>query len=249
MDTNYLVINSTQNKLIKYFNKLKDVTFSKKEKKFLIEGEHLIALASGFLDYIITKKEYNFSYKDIKTIYVSDEILEKLSSGKSKARIIGVCHYKNEEPATSNKLIYLNKVQDPGNVGTIFRTSLAFSYFDILADEETSFKYNIKTIQASQGAIFKENIVKTSFNEIVKFKENGYKIIATTLSEDSIFLDEFLKLNINRFILIFGNEGKGISKEILDIADYKIKIPIQNIDSLNVAISSGILLYELRKNN
>lgn len=146
-------ITSNTNEFIKYLNKLKDTSFSKKENKALIEGEHLVNEAKDYLLAILTLKE--IKGLEIDQYIVTEEILKKLSSGKSFSKIIGLISLKKEEPIKSNVLIYLNRVQDPGNVGTIFRTSLAFSYFDILIDEGSSYKYNPKVIQASQGSIFK----------------------------------------------------------------------------------------------
>lgn len=239
-------ITSLQNSYIKYLNKLKENDFSKNEKKFLIEGFHLVNEAKEYLSEILVL-EYLDEYKDIKQIEVSKEILEKLSSGKSKARIIGICNYIDKKDIHSNILVYLNAIQDPGNVGTIFRTALAFSFFDILIDEKCAFKYNQKVIQSSQGAIFKENIVESNFNELLEFKNKGYKIIVTTLSEKSVYLENF-NFNINdKYIIVFGNEGQGVSKEIINISDYQLKIKMNNIDSLNVAISAGIILNRINE--
>ena len=233
-------IKSTQNEKIKYFNKLKDLSFSKKEGKFLIEGVHLIKMASKYLECVILPEESSEFNCD--EYVVSKEVLDKLSQGKCSARIIGVCKYKEEKTSNSRHLIYLNRVQDPGNVGTIFRTALAFNFKDIIVDDGCASKYNLKTIQASQGAIFDLNIMNKDVSYLKELKDKGYKIIVTTLAPDSRYLSEISKV-LDRYVLVFGNEGTGVSKEILDLADIKLKIQISNIDSLNVAISAGILMH------
>lgn len=238
-------ITSNTNEFIKYFNKLKDTSFSKKENKALIEGEHLVNEAKDYLLAILTLKE--IKGLEIDQYIVTEEILKKLSSGKSFSKIIGLISLKKEEPIKSNVLIYLNRVQDPGNVGTIFRTSLAFSYFDILIDEGSSYKYNPKVIQASQGSIFKLNIINSDYSHLISLKKEGYKIIVTALNNNSIYLKDFKLKDNEKYVIVFGNEGQGVSKEIIDIADYVLKIDINNIDSLNVAIASGIILYSLKK--
>lgn len=238
-------ITSNTNQFIKYLNKLKDTSFSKKENKALIEGEHLVNEAKDYLLAILTLKE--IKGLDVDQYIVTEEILKKLSSGKSFSKIIGLISLKKEEKIKSNVLIYLNRIQDPGNVGTIFRTALAFSYFDILIDEGSSYKYNPKVIQASQGSIFKLNIINSDFSNLVSLKKEGYKIIVTALNNNSIYLKDFKLLDNEKYVIIFGNEGQGVNKEIIDIADYILKIDINNIDSLNVAIASGIVLYSLKK--
>ncbi len=238
-------ITSNTNEFIKYLNKLKDTSFSKKENKALIEGEHLVNEAKDYLLAILTLKE--IKGLEIDQYIVTEEILKKLSSGKSFSKIIGLISLKKEEPIKSNVLIYLNRVQDPGNVGTIFRTSLAFSYFDILIDEGSSYKYNPKVIQASQGSIFKLNIINSDYSHLISLKKEGYKIIVTALNNNSIYLKDFKLKDNEKYVIVFGNEGQGVSKEIIDIADHVLKIDINNIDSLNVAIASGIILYSLKK--
>ena len=238
-------ITSNTNEFIKYLNKLKDTSFSKKENKALIEGEHLVNEAKDYLLAILTLKE--IKGLEIDQYIVTEEILKKLSSGKSFSKIIGLISLKKEEPIKSNVLIYLNRVQDPGNVGTIFRTSLAFSYFDILIDEGSSYKYNPKVIQASQGSIFKLNIINSDYSYLASLKKEGFKIIVTALNNNSIHLKDFKLKDNEKYVIVFGNEGQGVSKEIIDIADYVLKIDINNIDSLNVAIASGIILYSLKK--
>lgn len=238
-------ITSNTNDFIKYLNKLKDTSFSKKENKALIEGEHLVNEAKDYLLAILTLKE--IKGLDVDQYIVTEEILKKLSSGKSFSKIIGLISLKKEEKIKSNVLIYLNRIQDPGNVGTIFRTALAFSYFDILIDEGSSYKYNPKVIQASQGSIFKLNIINSDFSNLFSLKKEGYKIIVTALNNNSIYLKDFKLLDNEKYVIIFGNEGQGVNKEIIDIADYILKIDINNIDSLNVAIASGIILYSLKK--
>ena len=238
-------ITSNTNEFIKYLNKLKDTSFSKKENKALIEGEHLVNEAKDYLLAILTLKE--IKGLDVDQYIVTEEILKKLSSGKSFSKIIGLISLKKEEKIKSNVLIYLNRIQDPGNVGTIFRTSLAFSYFDILIDEGSSYKYNPKVIQASQGSIFKLNIINSDYTHLASLKKEGYKIIVTALNKNSIYLKDFKLIDSQKYVIVFGNEGQGVNKEIIDIADYILKIDINNIDSLNVAIASGIILYSLKK--
>ena len=239
-------ISSLDNKIIKYVNSLKDLKTSKKEKKFLIEGEHLLEMSFKHLDFVLTLKPLKID-ESITQYIVNEAILRKISNNKSFSKVIGVVNYIDNDLTFENDLIYLDDVQDPGNVGTILRTSLAFNYKNILVSEKTASIYNLKTIQASQGAIFDLNIKKIDLDYLKELKNKGYKILVTTLSNDSIFLDEFKGKSNEKLIIVLGNEGQGVSKEVIELSDYRIKISISNIESLNVAIAGAITLYNLKK--
>lgn len=236
-------ITSTQNQLIKDLVSLKSLSTSKKKKenRFLIEGEDLVFLAysQGLLDLIITTK-VNQEYSDIEQIIVPEFIISKLSNQVSCSSIIGVAHYKlNHE--LGNKLIYLDGVQDPGNVGTIIRTALSFSYSGVILSSDSSSIYNEKVIQSSKGGVFKLPIFDTVSLE--ELKEKGYQIVSTTLQDAINYKEVKLK---EKFVLVFGNEGQGIKEKTKCISDDLIKIEMDNIDSLNVAIAAGILMNYYR---
>lgn len=240
------VITSTSNEIIKYACKLKNNSFMKRERKFLIEGEHLVKMAKDNLEAVFLVEEELFNYKATQYI-VSKNIMEKLSSGKSPSKIIGICNFlPMDNPFKCDKIIYLDGVQDPGNVGTIIRTALSFGFDNIILSEDSAFIYNQKLIQASQGSIFKENINFATISMLKCFKENGYTLIGTSLKSTSINLSNFSKIPA-KYVLILGNEGKGMRKEVEDLCDLLLKIEMSNIDSLNVGVASGVLLYELRR--
>lgn len=235
-------ITSRQNSLIKELHELKKNKVKKELNRFLIEGEDLIFLAyeQHQLDLIIALEEQN-EYSDIDQYIVPSSIMEYLSINKSPSKIIGVAHYEKKD-ITGNQIIYLDNVQDPGNVGTIIRTALSFSYSGVVLSNNSSSIYNEKVIQSSKGAVFKlpikENI---SLDEL---KQKGYQIVSTSL-KDAV---DYKKVNLNdRFVLVFGNEGQGICLETLKKSDLLIKISMDNIDSLNVAIAAGILMNHYRK--
>ncbi len=240
-------IESLDNKIIKYTLKLKQNKYQKEEKKYIIETFHLLEMSLNNLEYVFTLEELDLPDNIIQYI-VNEKILEKLSSNKSFSKVIGVVKI-NEKPLDYSKdIVYLDNIQDPGNVGTILRTSLAFSYFNIALSNETCSLYNYKTIQSAQGALFNLRFEHFNIDKLKELKNDGYKILVTTLSNDSKFITEFKKNHNEKLIICVGNEGNGIRKEIIDISDYKIKIDISNIDSLNVGVASGITLFYLKNN-
>ena len=239
-------IKSLDNKIIKYTLKLKENKYQKEEKKYIIETYHLLEMSLKDLEYVFSLSPLELP-ENITQYIVTEDILKKLSSNKSFSKVIGVVKM-NEKPLDySHDILYLDNLQDPGNIGTILRTSLAFSYFNIGLSLNTCSIYNSKVIQSAQGALFNLNFERFEIERLKELQKEGYKILVTTLSNDSIFINEFKRKMNEKLIIVVGNEGNGVRKEIIDIADYKIKIDISNIDSLNVGIATGITLFELKK--
>ena len=231
-------ITSSSNQLIKDLIKLK----SSKEDKFLIEGKDLLDLAylNNLLDLVITTED-NSEFENIDKVIVPKFILEKLSNNKSVQPYIGVARLPKITNQLGNKLVYLDGVQDPGNVGTIIRTALAFSYDGVVLSKDSASLTNSKVIQSTKGALF--SIPLTNELTLKELKEQGYVIIVTAL-EDSI---NYLKTpKFEKFVLVLGNEGQGVKEENVSLADAVVRIEMGNIDSLNVAVAGGILMNHYR---
>ena len=237
-------IRSVHNDIVKYACSLKKNSNIKKEKKFLIEGEHLLEMSKNYLEIVFTINKLDLD-ENITQYIVTKDILKKISSSVSAPNVIGICKLIDNELDLTKPIIYLDGIQDPGNVGTIMRTALAFNFINIILSHDTSYPYTHKVVQSSQGAIFKLNIVSGDKDTLLVLA-NKYKIIGTSLSPSSKYLDE-ISLPKNNYIIVFGSEGSGIKKEIENICDQLIKIKISNsIDSLNVGVAAGILLNKLQ---
>lgn len=234
-------ITSTKNPLIKELLELKKSSIKKQKQMFLVDGEDFIFLAyeKKLLKMILTLS-YQEKYSNVEQIIVTKPILDKLSSNVNSSNMIGVCSFFIQKEITGNKLIYLDGVQDPGNVGTIIRTALAFNYDGVILSNDSASIYNDKVISSTKGALFKIPLyLDVNINEL----KDKYCLVATSL-HNALNYKEFK--NRDRFILILGNEGQGVKKEIIEMASYNVKIPMGNIDSLNVAIAGGILMNEYR---
>lgn len=234
------IINSKQNSKIKEALSLKENKIRKEKALFLSEGfKNLeMALKNSTVKEIFTLKEIEGIDDNISQYIITEEILKKICSSKNPEGVAFVSVKINLKPKKLEKIIYLDHLQDPGNVGTIIRTALALDYDLICLSKNCVDIYNEKVISASKGAIF-EMPIETDV-EITKYK-NDFKIISSCLSDDSNDLEATNKPN--KFILVIGNEAHGISQEIIDISDEKVKISIKNIDSLNAAVAAGILMY------
>ena len=240
-------IKSRKNKIVHDTIDLRKNKVSNKKQLFVIEGEHLLEMAikANNVFYILTNKYIENIDEKIYQYVVTDDILSKISINKSVPNVIAVCRYINSKIDETKNILYLDNVQDPGNVGTILRSALAFSNYNVILSDDSVNKYSEKVIQASQGALFSLNI-QTSDVAFIKFlKNSGYKIIVTILSSNSINLEDFCFKKDEKYVIVVGNEGQGIRKEIIDFADYKVFIEMQNIDSLNVGVAASIMLYKL----
>jgi TrmH family RNA methyltransferase len=235
-------ITSKDNQYVLEALKLKHPKYRFQEKLFLIEGEHLLEMALN------TKKvKHLFVLKPFKNINLLQlviplVIMKKLSSKKSPPNVIAVCYELEAKEITTKKLIYLDEVSDPGNLGTILRTALAFGYQDILLSKKCASIYNEKVISATQGALFNLNLIQSSTKHLETLKDEGYQIVATSLKNAISFEEVNL---LEKYIIVFGNEGRGVSQDILKISDIKIKIPMHSIESLNVSVAASIILYRL----
>lgn len=242
-------ITSLQNPYIK---DIKALSFQKgpmQEHFFIVEGHHLVeeAYKKGFLVDVLATS-FHVSFDDSITQYIVPYyILESISNLKTPQEIIGVCKKKQDSALDLKKpIIYLDKISDPGNVGTIIRTAIALGFIQCVLSKGSVNPYHPKVISSTQGAIFGLHIVIDEEDTILTFlKIKGYHLVATTLHKKAVLLNSFTFHPLT--VLIMGNESHGVSQTHLEICDQFLIIPIQNIESLNVAIAFGIIAFEINK--
>lgn len=223
---------------IKELKKLQNKKYRQLFGKFIVEGHHLVeeALKTQNVKMILSSSS-TMQYPN--SIFVNQHTIKQLSSQKNPQDVLAICAFPQKQPL-DNQIILLDNIQDPGNVGTILRNAYAFGFKSVVVQGVDV--YNQKTIQASQGAIFHLNVQNIKNTLSFLQEHNDYQIIATALASDAI---DYSNLEIsNKYIIIFGNEGNGITKNILNLATNKVIIPIE-FESLNVAVASGIILNNL----
>ena len=238
------IIESLQNKKIKELAKL----HSKKERDrsdcFLVEGEHMVkeAESAGFLKevYILIDHE---NPTNIEATYCSQAVLNKLSVQNSNALIIGVCSKPHLQCEKENRILLLNEVQDPGNVGTLIRTAYSFGYDAVYVSKGCADAFNEKTLQSSQGAIFHLPVISCDMLKTIESKKD-MELYATALHHDSISLQEAKPASC--FGIVLGNEGAGLPDSIIDACSHCLKIEMDRFESLNVAIAGAICMYTLK---
>ena len=233
-------ITSKENSKIKYAYSLKDNKTRKKEKLFLAETFKALEMALLYnrVVEVFTLEKLDIN-EDIPQYLVSEEVLKKLSSNVNPEGVVFIAKMIKKEAKEYNKILYLDRVSDPGNVGTLIRTALAFSYDAVVVREGGCSIYNEKVVNSTKGAIFAIPV----FNEEISSFKDTHQIISSALDKDAIPLED-IKVK-DKFVLVLGNESHGIDKEIIDMSDTKVIIPINNIDSLNVAVAGGILMNKI----
>lgn len=240
-----MLYSSINNPKIKELAKLKQKKYRDKQGLFLVEGAHLVkeAYESGFLEELLILEDKEFSL-DTKTSYITKNVLKYLSDVETPVGIIGVCKFKNTT-ITGNKLLILDSVQDPGNLGTIIRSSAAFNIDTIIINDKCADPYSNKVIRSSQGMIFKTNIVKKDLYDYLKEIKGKIPIFGTKVTGGKNIknIEKF-----QTFAIIMGNEGKGVDEKLLNLCDEYLYIPMNSkCESLNVGVATSIILYELTK--
>ena len=239
-------ISSKQNTKIKEIGKLiSDNSYRKERKEFVIEGFHLLemALEDNLVKAIFSLEPIKNIDEKITNYIVSEDILKKISTQKNPQGVVAICSMRKEKEISHNNVLYLDGVSDPGNLGTLLRTALAFSFKDVILSKGSVSLYNEKAISSSQGAIFRLNIISGDEQNLIDLKEKGYKILATEI-KGSVELKNIKKSD--KQVLILGNEAHGVNEKILNLADERIRIDINEIESLNVAICGAIMMHYLR---
>lgn len=239
-----MYITSINNEYIKEISKLNEKKYRDKSNKYLIEGLHLVteALKYDIIDTIIIREDFSYE-TDIKHIIVSNEVMKKLSDNPSIPKIMAIV-YKKESTISGNKILLLDRLQDPGNLGTIIRSAVAFNFDTIILSNDTVDLYNSKVLRSTQGMLFNINILRQDLTSVInELKNNNYTIYGTKVDNGN---DVKEINNTNKFALIIGNEGTGISDNILKQCDKYLYIKMNNnCESLNAGVAASILMYEM----
>lgn len=238
------MIESINNEKIKKYNKLLQKKYRDETNMYLVSTEHLVLEAQKrnlIIEIFLLENEKNI-YGNV--TYVKENVMRKLSNLNTVPRVVAVVKKERSKNIFGN-IVMLDGLQDPGNLGTIIRSAVAFNIDTIILGDNTVDLYNEKVLRASEGMIFNINIVKKNLiDSIMELKVKGYKIIGTKVNNGIDIKD----IDVDKYAFIIGNEGKGISEDILNICDKYVYIPMNNkCESLNASIASSIIMYEINK--
>ncbi|MGL4337654.1 MAG: TrmH family RNA methyltransferase [Turicibacter sp.] len=247
-----MLIESNQNQKVKKWVKLKQKKYRYQFEEFIVEGEHLVqeAISSNRIKEILIQEGASSSFisqldEKYPTYVVKENIFKQIASTETPQPIMAVCTLQNQELKKLNRLLLVDRVQDPGNLGTLIRSAVAFKFDGILLNEGCVDLYNEKVIRSTQGAIFKLPIVIRNLeNEIPLLKREKVKVYGTALKNGQP-LNEMAVQGKMAFIL--GNEGSGVSEALLDLTDKNIFVEMsENVESLNVSIAGSIIMHHFR---
>lgn len=243
------IITSKANSVVKNAKKLHQKKYRK--STYLIEGWHLFeetVQAGVTIEKIFALESYRDQLSAFpQIVWVSEDILLDLADSQTPQGIVAVVQKEEVEQVDLNqgKFLFLEDVQDPGNVGTIIRTADAAGFTGVIVSDKSADIYSLKTLRSMQGSHFHLPIYRmTSQALLEEAKEAGIPVLATTLSKDSVDYRELPP--IENFVLVMGNEGQGISPLMAESADQLVHISMKGqAESLNVAVAAGILIFHL----
>ena len=253
------VITSKENEQIKQIRKLKDKKYRDETGLFVVEGIktvneaiaeeadiQLIVICDDSDEQGEIKQKMLYEVAKYNMLYVNQRVFEYISEVMHPQGILAVIKKKEaQEKINYNEdlLVILDNIQDPGNLGTIIRTVDSIGLSQIILSKGTVDPYSPKVVRSTMSGIFRVNIVQVEDIEqtIKEIQKHKFKVVATDLATNKSMYD----ISYNKTAVVIGNEANGVSKEVLDLADEKIKIPmLGKTESLNAAVATGVVLYE-----
>ena len=261
------MITSKDNDYVKHIRLLYQKKYREEFEEYIVEGMKMVleAIEYAHISKIIVSSETisefqlteiqnylsKYGYNSETIVDVSSKIFEYLSDTETPQGVLAVVKFNSLTlddflKKLNDSFFILDRVQDPGNLGTIIRSIDAAGFKNLILSNDTVDQYNLKTIRSTMGSAFRLNIYRlhedlSTFLD--RIKEIGYTIVATSLgTEESIYDLNFGKFH---YAIIMGNESQGVSKEVLKKADVLVKIPmVGNAESLNVAVATSIIAFE-----
>lgn len=252
-------ITSKDNSLVKHIKRLKEKKYRDEYGEYAVEGLKLIkeaiqenadirhiVVCDGCDNSEMIESHLKYEMARLDFIYVPQNIFKLLSDVENPQGVLAVISKPNKESdinLNEDIILALDDIQDPGNLGTILRTADSVGLKQILVSKGTADAYNPKVVRSTMGAIFRVNVIECeNLKESLKnLQKKDYKVMTTSLkSKKTIF-----EVNYKKKIIVIGNEANGVSKEILNIADEKVIIPmLGKTESLNASVATGAILYE-----
>ena len=253
------VISSKDNELVKNIKKLKEKKYRDIYKEFIVEGIKLIkeaieekadiqkiVICDNCLNADVIPKQLMYEIAKFDCVYVTENVFNTVSDVNTPQGILAIIKRKNIEieiDYSKDIIVALDDIQDPGNLGTILRTVDSIGLNQILVSKGTADCYNSKVIRSTMGAIFRVNVIECENleNVLKEVKNNNFELIITSLQTKNSIYD----VDYSKKVIVIGNEANGVKKDIQNIADIKVKIPmLGKTESLNASVATGIVLYE-----
>ncbi len=243
-------ITSLKNPKVAAWKALKDRKGRRESGCFLVEGRKMVeeALASAFdVETVLVQEGMELPDGLTMPVYeLPEHVLAAVCDTKTPQGIAAVVRMK-EQSALGKHIVVLDGVQDPGNVGTIIRTADAAGLNGVLLSNQCADVFSPKVLRATMGSIFRMNLRTTDDlpGELTKLREKGYSILSSQLDGTPFYERQGVA---ERFALIIGNEGNGVSEQVQQTATHRVRLPMRGgAESLNAAIAAAIMMYELMR--
>lgn len=237
-----MLITSVNNDRIKELVKLKEKKYRDNNNLFFVEGYDIVveAYKRSLIKELYVLDGTNVDI-DVQYTYVSHDVMKKISDMESISEYYAVC-YKKEELDVGNKIVILDGVQDPGNLGTIIRSAVAFNFDTVVLSKNTVDLYNPKVIRSTKGMLFNINIIVRELENFIS-ELDGYMVYGTDVVNGNNIKDIDVP---DKLVIVIGNEGKGISVGVKNLCNKFIYIGMNNdCESLNASVAASILMYEV----
>jgi RNA methyltransferase, TrmH family len=242
-------------KPLSWYKNLSDARGRRESGRFLVEGrraiEQIKIVAPESVEEILVTDKLSDEFKNyscpvrvlterqFKTVCTS-----KTPQGAAAVVKIPEKSYSDELPSqTGNRILLLEGVQDPGNVGTLVRTAAAFDFGGVVLSGSCADPFSPKAVQASAGAVMSVWVRRTAcyIDCAEGLKRRGFLLIAADVRGDRMLKEE----TGSHYVIMLGNEGAGLSNKLLTLANRKVRIPMnnRNVESLNVAVSGALLMF------
>ena len=253
------IITSKDNENIKNIRKLKEKKYRDLNNKYIIEGIRILKEAieeNAKIDTIVICEDYSkdnsldkkllYEIAKYNCIYVDRKVFSVLTDVQNPQGILAVIEKNSSEENidyNQDMIVLLDGIQDPGNLGTIIRTIDSVGLNQVITSKETADTYSPKVVRSTMGAIFRVNVIESMdlINTIKTLKKHKFKVHATSLNSEK----DIYNIDYNKTCIAIGNEGNGVTKEVIEASDDSIKIPmLGKTESLNASVATGIILYE-----
>ena len=253
------IISSKDNELVKNIKKLKDKKYRDLENVYIVEGIKMLKEAiveNASIKQIIIcddceksdliSKEMMYEIAKYDCVYVTSKVFKYITEVQTPQGVMAIIEKNNRDKEINydeDIIMALDDIQDPGNLGTILRTSDSIGLSQVLISKGTADPYNPKVVRSTMGAIYRVKVIECDdLKETLKeIKKNKFKILATSLDDSKSIYD----IKYNKKVIVIGNEANGVEEEIVKLSDEKIKIPmLGKTESLNASVATGIVLYE-----
>ncbi len=257
------VITSKDNEFVKEVKKLKEKKYRDITNQYIVEGIKMVAEAieeNASIDTIVVcedcvndgsiDKKLLYEIAKYKCIYVTEKVFSTISDVTNPQGILAVINQNSKEENidySADFVLVLDGIQDPGNLGTILRTADSANLKQIIVSSDTADCFNPKVVRSTMGGIFRINVIRAENlkQNLEQLQKQGFEVVVTSLDTDESIYD----ITYNKKVVVIGNEAKGVSKEIQEMADKKVKIPmLGKTESLNAGVAAGIMIYEYVRN-